>query len=248
MRRVSLASGPREIRVRALRVADRRSESGAVTDPFENAIERLADALGRPPASEARWPELCRRTARFARLASEWNQHLDLTAAAGPDEIAEILVADALVLARHELVHEGERLLDVGSGAGGPALALAILREDLEVSLLEPKGKRVAFLRTVIGTLGLAPRVRAHEGRVEPKKPALPPHVAAATPSFDVSCARATFEPKVWADVGLALAPATLVLLATEAVPDGHAVTASVRYALPLRGSRREIARLGRRA
>lgn len=230
----------------ALRAADRRSESGAVTDPFEHAIERLADALGRPPASEARWPELRERTARFARLASEWNQHLDLTAAAGPEEIAEILVADALVLARRELVHEAERLLDVGSGAGGPALALAILREDLNVSLLEPKGKRVAFLRTVIGTLGLAPRVRAHEGRVEPRRPTLPAVASSATPAFDVSSARATFEPKVWADVGLALAPATLVLLATEPVPEGHRVAASARYTLPLRGSKREIARLER--
>lgn len=234
--------------MRALRVRDHRSESVRVTDPFEESIERLAAALGRPPASEARWPDVRQRVARFARLASEWNQHLDLTAAAGPDEIAEILVADALVLARHELVHEGERLLDVGSGAGGPALALGILREDLAVSLLEPKGKRVAFLRTVIGTLGLAPRVRAHEGRVEPKKPALPPIVAAATPSFDVSCARATFEPKVWAEVGLALAPATLVLLATEPVPESHRTLESVRYELPFRRSRREIARLGRPA
>jgi 16S rRNA (guanine527-N7)-methyltransferase len=219
-----------------------------VADPFEDAIERLAASLGPPPGSASRWPALRERAARFARLASEWNQHLDLTAAAGADEIAEILVADALVLARHELVHEAERVLDVGSGAGGPALALAILREDLQVALLEPKGKRVAFLRTVIGTLGLAPRVRAHEGRIEPKKPSLPAIVSASTPAFDVSTARATFEPKVWADVGLALAPATLVLLATEPVPEGHRVLASTRYALPLRGSRREIARLGRAA
>jgi 16S rRNA (guanine527-N7)-methyltransferase len=219
-----------------------------VTEPFEDAVERLAAALGRPPASEARWPELRQRAARFARLASEWNQHLDLTAAAGPDEIAEVLVADALVLARGELVHDGERLLDVGSGAGGPALAMAILREDLEVSLLEPKGKRVAFLRTVIGTLGLAPRVRAYEGRVEPKKPAVPTVVSASSQGFDVSCARATFEPKVWADVGLGLAPQTLVLLATENVPEGHRVLASTRYELPFRGSKREIARLGRSA
>lgn len=218
----------------------------STADPFETAIERLADALGRPVQDDAAWSRLRARVARFTRLASEWNQHLDLTAAAGPSDIAEVLVADALVLARPELVKEGEALLDVGTGAGGPALALAILREDVSVALLEPKGKRVAFLRTVIGALDLAPRVRAHEGRVEPKKPTVPPTVAAQLPRIDVSCARATFEPRVWSDVGLALAPSTLVLLAQESVPPGRHVHASARYALPFKGAPREIVRLGR--
>lgn len=212
------------------------------TQAFEDAVERLASALGRPDHGD--WPRLRARVARFAQLASEWNQHLDLTAAATPAEIVEVLVADALVLAREDLLATGEALLDVGSGAGGPALALAILREDLSVGLLEPKGKRVAFLRTVIGTLELAPRVRAFEGRVEPKRPALPPEVRAAMPRLDVASARATFEPAVWASVGLALAPSALVLLAQEDVPPGHAVSADVRYALPFRGSARRIVRL----
>lgn len=218
----------------------------SVSDPYEQAIEALAEALGRPVPDEVVWSRLRERVATFCRLASEWNQHLDLTAADGPREIAEILVADALVLARRELVHEGEALLDVGSGAGGPALALAILREDLSVALLEPKGKRVAFLRTVMGSLDLAPRVRAHEGRVEPRRPSLPPAVAASMASPSVSCARATFEPRVWAEVGLALAPSTLVLLAQEAPPEGHVLEADVRYELPFKRASRRTVRLRR--
>jgi len=45
-----------------------------------------------------------------------------------------------------------------GRGAGAPGLALAILRPDLTVTLVEPLAKRSAFLRTVLGTLPL-PRV-----------------------------------------------------------------------------------------
>jgi 16S rRNA (guanine527-N7)-methyltransferase len=38
-------------------------------------------------------------------------------------------------------------LLDVGSGNGSPGLVLALLRDDLEVTLLEPRQRRWAFLR-----------------------------------------------------------------------------------------------------
>lgn len=39
------------------------------------------------------------------------------------------------------------RLIDVGSGNGSPGLVLALLRDDLEVTLLEPRQRRWAFLR-----------------------------------------------------------------------------------------------------
>jgi 16S rRNA (guanine527-N7)-methyltransferase len=42
------------------------------------------------------------------------------------------------------------RLLDVGSGNGSPGLVLAILRPELETTLLEPRAKRWAFLREAV--------------------------------------------------------------------------------------------------
>ncbi|MGH7233094.1 MAG: 16S rRNA (guanine(527)-N(7))-methyltransferase RsmG [Nitrospiraceae bacterium] len=46
-------------------------------------------------------------------------------------------------------------LLDIGSGAGFPGLPLKILYPELRVTLLEPNHKKTAFLRYLIGTLGL---------------------------------------------------------------------------------------------
>jgi len=46
-------------------------------------------------------------------------------------------------------------VLDVGSGAGFPALPMKLLRPELRLSLLEPSRKRAAFLRHIIFTLGL---------------------------------------------------------------------------------------------
>ena len=62
------------------------------------------------------------------------------------------MLADAL---RPRAAHpRGARVVDVGTGAGAPGLALALLRPDLRVTLVEPLGKRAAFLRTVLGAVG----------------------------------------------------------------------------------------------
>jgi 16S rRNA (guanine527-N7)-methyltransferase len=50
-------------------------------------------------------------------------------------------------------------LIDVGSGNGSPGLVLALLRDDLEVTLLEPRGRRWAFLREAARAAGRPVRV-----------------------------------------------------------------------------------------
>ncbi len=62
----------------------------------------------------------------------------------------------------------GERLLDIGSGAGFPGLVCAVARPALAITLVEPRQKRAAFLRHMVRTLGLA-GVEVRECRVEDK-------------------------------------------------------------------------------
>ena len=52
------------------------------------------------------------------------------------------------------LVPEGSRVADLGSGAGLPGLVLALARPALEVTLVEPMARRVAFLTEACATLG----------------------------------------------------------------------------------------------
>jgi len=54
-----------------------------------------------------------------------------------------------------ELVPEGARVLDIGSGAGLPGLPLAIARPDLRVVLVEPMLRRTTWLLEVVEALGL---------------------------------------------------------------------------------------------
>lgn len=54
-----------------------------------------------------------------------------------------------------ELIEVGERVVDIGSGAGLPGVPLAIARPDLTVALVEPKLRRTDFLSEVASVLGL---------------------------------------------------------------------------------------------
>jgi 16S rRNA (guanine527-N7)-methyltransferase len=84
----------------------------------------------------------------------------------GPREVDRIwdrhLVNSAVV---GELLDPGERVIDIGSGAGLPGIPLAIARPDLEIVLLEPLLRRSGFLSEVIAELGLA--VEVVRGRAE---------------------------------------------------------------------------------
>jgi 16S rRNA (guanine527-N7)-methyltransferase len=59
-----------------------------------------------------------------------------------------------------------QRVIDVGSGAGLPGLALAIVRPDLELHLVEPLARRTAWLSDAVAELGL-PNVTVHTARAE---------------------------------------------------------------------------------
>jgi 16S rRNA (guanine527-N7)-methyltransferase len=82
---------------------------------------------------------------------------VNLTGARTPEGRVAVLVAG--VLPARDLPAPG-RLIDVGSGNGSPGLVLALLREDLEVTLLEPRQKRWAFLREAARQTGREVDVR----------------------------------------------------------------------------------------
>ncbi|MEO0324750.1 MAG: RsmG family class I SAM-dependent methyltransferase [Myxococcota bacterium] len=183
-------------------------------------------------AAAAKAPDeaLRRRLDAFEALIRRWRTKTDLVAGEGR-ALQEVLFLDAYVLARTTLVPERSRLLDVGAGAGAPGIPLAVLRPDLEITLLEPRRRRVAFLRTAVGSLGLAPRVRVVEGRLgDGPEPELSP--------FDVAMSRATFAPKEWLRRGPWLAPRVLVLAARDLPPGADGVW---RYEVPSTGAPRVV-------
>jgi 16S rRNA (guanine527-N7)-methyltransferase len=95
-----------------------------------------------------------------------WNERVNLTAVRDPEGVDRRLIGDALRLLPFVDATDGARLVDVGTGAGLPGLVVKIARPKIDVTLIEATGKKVAFLRHVIGILGLE-RVEALHGRAE---------------------------------------------------------------------------------
>lgn len=65
-----------------------------------------------------------------------------------------------------ELLEAGERVADIGSGAGLPGIPVAIVRPDIAMTLVEPLARRSEFLREAVAELELA-NVDIVRGRAE---------------------------------------------------------------------------------
>ncbi len=108
-------------------------------------------------------PAVLTQLARFLSELDRWRRRINLTGQLSGQE----LTAHALesVLGERLIIH-GERVIDIGSGAGFPGLALAIARPDLAVTLVEPRQKRAAFLRHIARDLEIG-SVTVVEDRIE---------------------------------------------------------------------------------
>ncbi len=185
------------------------------------AVDQVAAAMGLE-LSDARAGWL-----RFAELVGQWGQRTDLVAAPTAEALAEILFLDAAALTA--LIPVGTTVLDVGAGVGAPTLPLALSRPDLRIELLEPRRRRVAFLRSAVGALGLAPRAKVIEGKLEDE----------GYPPVDVAVSRATFAPNEWLVRASAFATRVVVLLGRGEEPslEGWAVERAREYRVPSSGA-----------
>ena len=201
---------------------------------FEESLEALARG-GLDTA--ALWPTAAERRASLERLwrlldqVVFWNSRIDLTAARDERELCDLYLVDAVVLAAHgarrEPARATESWVDVGSGAGAPGLVLALLWPALALRLVEPRQKRVAFLRSAVGSVsGIGP-IDIVDGRSD--------RVAAL--SHDVALSRATFAPQLWLEEGARLARREVWVLLARAEPPslpGFRLVEQVDYDWPL--------------
>lgn len=144
---------------------------------LEELLSTGFEALGLCPDAQA----LPRYRLYYETLA-EQNKVMNLTAIDGEEDTARLHFLDcAALLTLTEL--KGKSLIDVGSGAGFPGLALKVAEPSLSLTLLDSLDKRVRFLQELSGKLGFEDVVCLHT-RAEEAPEAL-------RGQFDVAASRA---------------------------------------------------------
>ncbi len=137
--------------------------------------------------------DVLEKLAAFAELIQRWNRRKRIVGRATAEELVGVHLADAMALAGQLQQHRtGSTLLDVGSGAGLPGFAVALLVPDLQVTLCEVSEKRVSFLHHARRTLEATVQI-VHEDVHRLIEQDL---------RFDHVVSRAVFEPRRWLQIG----------------------------------------------
>ncbi len=206
---------------------------------FHDALRRGLETFRLPVP-----PDALPRLERFADRLLAWNRKVNLTRITGPAEVAEKHLVDALLLL--PAIAGARTLLDVGSGAGIPAVPLACVRRDLEVTCCDSVAKKVAFVKAVSAELDLRVRAVAVRAGGEPEREGLP--------RADAVVSRALAEPEAWVPLGaryLAEGGVLLGMLGREAdrarladvgARSGLALVSLDAFVLPVSGAARAIA------
>lgn len=101
---------------------------------------------------------------QYMNLLIEWNEKINLTAIVEPKEIILKHFIDSLTIVQY--IKPNESVIDIGTGAGFPGIPIKIVREDLQITLLDSLNKRIKFLDEMINVLNLK-NINAIHARIE---------------------------------------------------------------------------------
>lgn len=117
-------------------------------------------------------PEQAEQFQKYLELLVEWNEKMNLTAITEPKEVAVKHFLDSILILKYLELPEGASLVDVGTGAGFPGVALKIMRPGLNLTLLDGLNKRLVFLQALLSRLNFSAETvhaRAEEAGRQPK-------------------------------------------------------------------------------
>lgn len=117
------------------------------------------------------------RFLQYYQLVLKWNPRLHLTTLTAPETFFDRHLRES-EFAESALLPEVKQVWDLGSGLGIPGLPLAVLRNDLTVTLVESKRHKAIFLEEVAATLELK-NLRVVNSRIESLE--LPPPFSCLT-------------------------------------------------------------------
>ncbi len=97
---------------------------------------------------------LADRLTVYYELLVRWNRKINLTSLENVDEAIDRLLLEPLVASRY-IAPTAQRLMDVGSGGGSPAIPFKLAVPRLKLTMVEAKARKSAFLREAVRHLAL---------------------------------------------------------------------------------------------
>ena len=166
----------------------------------------------------------------YCDMLEEKNAVMNLTAISGEENVAKLHFLDcAALLTAADL--KGKRVIDVGTGAGFPGLALKIAEPDLQLVLLDSLDKRIGFLKEVCSAVCLEDVLCVHARAEE-----APPEYRAG---FDVAVSRAVARMNVLCEMCLPFVKRNGLFIAMKG-PDCEEELSEAKHAIAELGAKTE--------
>ena len=89
----------------------------------------------------------------------DWNEKINLTAITDPEGVTIKHFLDSITIFSYVDIPEGAKVIDVGTGAGFPGLAMLIARPDLDMTLMDSTKKRLTVIEDILEKIGLKANV-----------------------------------------------------------------------------------------
>ena len=99
--------------------------------------------------------ELFKKLDIYASLLKEWNEKINLTAILDDEGIAVKHFLDCLLVGKYADFKKGDKIIDVGTGAGFPGLVLAVAYPDCRITLLDSTGKKLKAVEDIASNMGV---------------------------------------------------------------------------------------------
>jgi 16S rRNA (guanine527-N7)-methyltransferase len=117
---------------------------------FRSALASAVERFG----LEALAADQLDQVVRHYGMLREWNRRVNLTRIVEPAEAARLHYAESILAGRY--AGNACAILDIGSGAGFPAVPLAVTRPESQITAMEPNQKKATFLKDVKQALALS--------------------------------------------------------------------------------------------
>ena len=95
----------------------------------------------------------------YGKLLVEWNEKINLTAITDSEGVTIKHFLDSLTIFSYVDIPEGAKVIDVGTGAGFPGLAMLIAHPDLDMTLMDSTKKRLMVIENILENIGLSANV-----------------------------------------------------------------------------------------